>query len=62
MSIPGEGDTLTLVAKSSKKKLPKKAASIEALTAFMHCKGGPMRDRRLRRPKERENDWKREED
>lgn len=49
------------MAKSSKKS-PKKASSLEALTAFMHCKGGPMRDRRLRRDKERKNDWKKEVD
>lgn len=24
----------------------------ETLTAFLHCKGGPMRDRRNRRPKD----------
>lgn len=24
----------------------------ETLTAFLHCKGGPMRDRRDRRPKD----------
>ena len=32
------------------RKQPKKVRSIEAMTALFHCKGGPMRDRRNRRP------------
>lgn len=30
--------------------------SHEAMTAIMHCKGGPMRDRRERRPLEKERE------
>lgn len=38
-----------------------KARSIEALTALFHCKGGPMRDKRERRAKEKKNSWRKEE-
>jgi len=38
------------------KKFPKRKVaeprSIETLTALLHCKGGPMRDRKERRPSE----------
>ena len=40
--------------KSIRKRLQALAlpASVEAYTALFVCKGGPMRDRRLRRPKD----------
>ena len=34
--------------------------SCETLTALLHCKGGPMRDRRDRKAKEHKSDWKKE--
>jgi len=34
------------------KKKPSAPRGIEALTSILHCKGGPMRDRRERRPKD----------
>lgn len=41
--------------KKKERKTPK-ARPQEVLTAILHCKGGPMRDRRLRRAKEA-RDW-----
>lgn len=38
--------------KKNVKRLPPEPRSIEALTALLHCKGGPMRDRRERRTNE----------
>lgn len=43
------------------KKQPRKPRSVEALTAIFSCKGGPMRDRRERRPKDARRSWKRED-
>jgi hypothetical protein len=40
---------------------PDEVRSIETLCALTHCKGGPMRDRRERRAKERKNEWRRED-
>lgn len=47
------------MAKPKKNKLDNKR-SLDTIQDLMHCKGGPMRDRRLRREKERKNDWKKE--
>jgi hypothetical protein len=38
-----------------KKKKPKKPRSIEALTAILHCKGQPFKDRRTKRDGEKTN-------
>jgi hypothetical protein len=38
--------------KSFKKRQPRKARSIEALTAILSCKGGAMRARQARRAKD----------
>ena len=45
--------------KKKNKKTPSAPRGIEALTSILHCKGGPMRDRRDRRPKDarRMREW-----
>jgi hypothetical protein len=42
------------------KKMPK-IRSTQTLAMHQHCKAGPMRDRRDRRPKDAKRSWKREE-
>jgi hypothetical protein len=46
------------------KKEPPKFRSAMALAMFMQFagKGGPMRDRRQRRPKDAKHSWKRDQD
>lgn len=43
------------------KKKHKKTRSIETLVAILHCKGGPMRDRRERRPHDERRSFEHEE-
>jgi len=47
-----------------KKKSPPKLRSFVALVMFLQFggKGGPMRDRRQRRPKDAKHSWKRDQD
>jgi hypothetical protein len=40
----------------SPRKTPRAPRSEVALVALLHCKGGPMRDRRKRRPRDRRHD------
>ena len=43
-----------------KKREPRRARGVEALTAILHCKGGPMRDRRERRAQDARRDFRKE--
>jgi hypothetical protein len=43
------------------RRAPKRPRSIEVLTALLHCKGSPMRDKRLRRAKDARRSFSREE-
>lgn len=45
--------------KAVKVEFPKRA-DVELRNQLMHCKGGPMRDRRVRRPNEKKTAWKKE--
>ena len=44
----------------NKKRKQKKARSILVLDMILSCKGGYMRDRRMRRSKEKEQSWEKE--
>lgn len=50
------------MSKKIKKKKPKRPRNIEILQMTLHCKGGPMKDRRQRRAKDSKNSWRNEED
>lgn len=50
-----------VMSKTNHPRKPKRERGIEALTAILHCKGGPMRDRRKRRANDARRHFTREE-
>jgi hypothetical protein len=49
-----------MAKRGKKKRHAAKKRDLVAYAAIVHMKGGPMRDRRERRAKEKKDDWKKE--
>jgi len=43
---------------AKQKKAPRRMRNLVVLDMLEHCKGGRMRDRRLRREKQRAEEWR----
>lgn len=46
--------------KYNKRQEPSKRRDLVTYAALVHCKGGPMRDRRDRKPLEQKRAWRKE--